>query len=64
MLVARDRNKQVFDECQEQAGTDTLLDLLKNRIKEDSVSCSDGFLLYSKRLMHTIIDCTCGWRLR
>jgi transposase-like protein len=61
VLIARDRQRHVFDECLESADTDTLLELLKNKIAPDSVVCSDGFLSYIKmtrimRVEHKILN--------
>jgi transposase-like protein len=69
VLVAIDRNKQVFDECLEQADTDTLLDLLKDKIEDDSVVCSDGFLSYRKmtknmNVEHKVLNATNGERVK
>ncbi|MGI2257730.1 transposase [Shewanella sp. GXUN23E] len=48
VLMARDRNRQVFDMCLDLADGTYLTSLLKERIADDSVICSDGFLSYKK----------------
>lgn len=69
VLIARDRNHQVFDECLEQSDTETLLGLMKNIIADDSVVCSDGFLAYRKmvkkmNVVHKVLNATKGERVK
>ena len=69
VLVARDRNKQVFDECLDSADTVTLLGLLEGKIAADSVVCSDGFLSYLKmtqdiKVEHKMLNASHGKRVK
>jgi transposase-like protein len=50
MITSSQKNSVTFyyDGCLERADTETLLGLLKERIAEDSVVCSDCFLSYIK----------------
>ena len=46
VLVARDRQKQTFDERLESTTGEALYQLLKTHIDKDAVICSDGFRAY------------------
>lgn len=69
VLIAKDRNQHIFDECLEQADTGTLLTLMKDRIADDSVICSDGFLAYRKmtkhlNVAHKVLNATKGEKVK
>lgn len=68
VLVARDRENHVFDLKMETAQTDYLRNILGDKIKADSVVCSDSFLSYGLlckqlKLAHKRLNFTKGIRI-